>query len=117
MALAAGLSTGAAQVLSITEMRDATPTIAKRFREHGAAADVVFFGSQRKLEAAVIPAALFSAFADVFEDLVIAADVRERRAADDGKRYTSAEVDEMLGGGRADRAESLAALKVELGLD
>lgn len=80
------------------------------------AADVVFFGSQRRFEGAVIPATLFTAFADVLEDLIIAERVRERREADTGVRLSMDEVDQMLGYDPADETTDLAALRAELGL-
>lgn len=117
MARTLGFSTGTPNpVLSITEMREAAPQVAKSFREDGLAADVVFFGSQRRFDGALIPAALFTAFADVLEDLVIAQRVRERRETDTGVRFTLDEVDEMLGHDPAAREADLAALRAELGL-
>lgn len=47
------------EIASTSEVRDRLPSIAKAFRERGAAAAPVCFGSHRKPEAVIVPAALF----------------------------------------------------------
>jgi len=57
----------------------------------------VLFGSHRRPEAAIIPYELVELLDPVIEDLVIAARVAERLAADDGTRFGVDEVAAELG--------------------
>ena len=75
-------------VLPTSEARALLTSITAQFREHGAACGPVLFGSHRVPEAALIPYELVELLDPIIEDLVIAARIRERRAADDGVRYT-----------------------------
>lgn len=72
-------------------------TITAAFREAGAAAGIVVFGSHRRPEAAVIPYELVELLDPVIEDLVIAQRVRDRLAEDDGSRLTLDQVADRLG--------------------
>ncbi len=103
-------------VLTVTEARKATSEIARRFGKDGVFAEPVFFGSHRKPVAVMIPAALYVAFAEAFEDLVIAERIRERRALDDGTRISAIELDAVVGSRKADRALARKEIIAELGL-
>lgn len=80
------------EVLPTSEARKLLTAITAEFREHGAASGPVLFGSRRRPEAAIVPYELIELLDPIIEDLVIAARVRERLAADDGARYTLEEV-------------------------
>jgi hypothetical protein len=84
-------------VLPTSEARALLTTITAEFREHGAACGPVLFGSHRVPEAALVPYELVELLDPIIEDLVIAARVRERRAADEGVRYTLDEAAAELG--------------------
>lgn len=84
-------------VLPTSEARAELTTITADFRAHGAAAGIVVFGNRRVPEAAVVPYELVELLDPVIEDLVIAARVRERLAADDGRRHSLDEVAASLG--------------------
>ncbi|MCU1350903.1 MAG: hypothetical protein JWM05_112, partial [Acidimicrobiales bacterium] len=66
--------------------------ITAAFREQGAAAGIVIFGNRRVPEAAVVPYELVELLDPIIEDLVIAARVRERLAADEGERFSLEDV-------------------------
>jgi hypothetical protein len=68
-------------VLPSNEARTELPKALRRFREHGALAEPIVFGSHRKPEAVVIPFELYSQLLPVIEDLEIAQLVRARQAA------------------------------------
>lgn len=85
------------EVLPTSEARALLTSITRQFREHGAACGPVLFGSHRVPEAAVIPYELVELLDPIIEDLVIAARIRERRAADDGVRYNLDEAADELG--------------------
>ena len=85
------------EVLPTSEARALLTSITAQFREHGAACGPVLFGSHRVPEAALVPYELIELLDPIIEDLVIAARVRERRAADDGVRYTIDEAAAELG--------------------
>ncbi len=87
------------EVLPTSEARASLTQITAGFREHGAAAGLVVFGSRRVPEAAVVPYELIEYLDPIIEDLVIAARLRERLGADDGTRYSIDEVAESLGFG------------------
>lgn len=109
------LGTRVGRVLSVTEARSAMPQIAKRFRS-GAGAEVVFFGSQRHADVAMIPAKVYETLMNLFEDVALADLLRERYATDDGTRVTMAELDALDGVDSVEldaRADELAR---ELGL-
>lgn len=55
-------------IASTSEVREQLPSITKRFREQGAAAAPVCFGSHRKPEAVLIPAALFERLLPYLDD-------------------------------------------------
>ena len=85
------------EVLPTSEVRKYLTSITAVFREHGAASGPVLFGSRRKPEAAIVPYELIELLDPIVEDLVIAARVRERLAADDGTRHTVEDVATSLG--------------------
>jgi hypothetical protein len=76
------------EVLPTSEARAELSAITAGFREQGAAAGIVVFGNRRVPEAAVVPYELVELLDPIIEDLVIAARVRERLAADDGERFS-----------------------------
>ncbi len=67
-----------APILPSREARTEIPKALRRFREEGATADPVIFGSHRRPEAVVIPFELYTALQPAIEELEIAAIVRER---------------------------------------
>jgi antitoxin StbD len=77
------------EVLPTSEARAHLTSITAEFRERGAACGPVIFGSHRAPEAALVPYELVELLDPIIEDLVIAARVRERLAADDGERVTA----------------------------
>ena len=85
------------EVLPTSEARAQLTRITAQFRAHGAACGPVLFGSHRVPEAALVPYELVELLDPIIEDLVIAARVRERRATDDGTRYTLDEAAAELG--------------------
>ena len=85
------------QVLPTSEARALLTSITAQFRARGAACGPVLFGSHRVAEAALVPYELVELLDPIIEDLVIAARVRERRAADDGVRYSLDEAAAELG--------------------
>lgn len=103
-------------VLSVSEARAAAPAIARRFRTEGITGEVVFFGSHRRPDAAIVPAALLEALGPFLEDLIIAEKVRARAAADSGDRTSLAELDRALGLSEADVADEADRVALELGL-
>lgn len=80
------------EVLPTSEARRLLTAIAAEFRERGAASGPVLFGSRRRPEAAIVPYELIELLDPLIEDLVIAARVRERLAADTGTRHSLKEV-------------------------
>jgi len=80
-----------------SEARAELTSITAAFRDGGAAAGIVVFGSYRRPEAAVIPYELVELLDPIIEDLVIAQRVRERLADDDGTRLTLDQVATRLG--------------------
>ena len=89
--------TSKVSVLPTSEARAHLTAITAQFREHGTAAGPVLFGSHRKAEAAIVPYELIELLDPIIEDLVIAARVAERLAADDGTRYGLDEITSELG--------------------
>lgn len=67
--------------------RDLNRTL-KRFRAEGAAAAPVVRGAHRKPEAVLLPYEAYEVMREIIEDTAIAAQVRERDAADDGSRIS-----------------------------
>ena len=85
-----------APVPTTTARAQLTATV-KRFREEGETADPVVFGSHRRAEAVIMPAAQYDLFLELVEDAAIALRIAERAAEDDGRRYTLSEVADELG--------------------
>lgn len=81
---------------TISEARARLTKIVASFRE-GQDAEPVVFGDRRTPEAVVIPYALYELLQDVAEELVIAAQVQERRAADTGVRHSFEDVAARFG--------------------
>lgn len=65
-------------VLPSSEVRKSFPAVLRRFRDGGADAEPVVFGSHRKPEAVIIPFALYDAIYPLLEDIEVAALIRER---------------------------------------
>ncbi len=108
--------TQAPRVLSTTEAREAIPGLARRFRQEGLAADIVFFGPHRRPAGEIVPVELLEALAPYLEDLVVAHRVRERLADHAGERVSLDELDERLGFTRDKIAAQAAILRREGGL-
>lgn len=103
------------RVLTTSEAREQVPAIAQRFREQGAAAEIVFFGPHRRAEAAIVPLALLEELAPLIEDFLLARRVRERLASE-AARVSLAEVDARLGLSDEELAVAERELRDELGL-
>ena len=103
-------------VLTVTEAREAAPGIAREFRDKGIAGGVVFFGSHRRPDAAIVPGVLLEALEPYLEDLVIAHRVRTR-ATEVGEALTLDELDEAVGFDTEDVELAAKELREELGLD
>lgn len=56
------------EIASTSEVRERLPSIARTFRERGAAAAPVCFGSHRRPEAVILPAALFERLLPYLQD-------------------------------------------------
>lgn len=104
------------RVLTTTEAREAIPSIALRCHELGIDAGIVFYGPQRRAEAAIIPVALLEALAPFLEDVALAETLRLRRAEDTGVRHTLAELDELHGFDPAAVDAAKDQLRRDLGL-
>lgn len=104
------------RVLTTTEAREAIPSIAQRCHDEGIDAGIVFYGPQRRAEAAIIPVALLEALAPYLEDVALAETLRQRRAEDTGVRHTLAELDEVHGFDQADVGAAKDQLRRDLGL-
>ena len=86
------------EVMPTAETRTQLSRIVSGFRENGAAAGVVVFGSHRKSEAAILPIAVYEALSDQINELVANARLADRLAEpDDGTRSTTDEVAARLG--------------------
>ena len=85
------------EVMPTSEARAELTSITAAFREDGAAAGIVVFGSYRRPEAAVIPYELVELLDPIIEDLVIAQRVQDRLANDDGTRLSLDQVASRLG--------------------
>lgn len=109
-------STVPRNVLTVTEAREAAPGLAREFRDKGIAGGVVFFGSHRRPDAAIVPGALLEALEPYLEDLVIAERVRGR-SDDDGETMTLAELDEAVGFNAEEVGLAAKELREEFGLD
>ncbi|CAN5752731.1 hypothetical protein BH23ACT10_BH23ACT10_13420 [soil metagenome] len=83
--------------VTTSEARSGLTATVRRFREQGAAAEPVLFGSHRKPEAVILPYEAYETLRTVVEDLAIAVELRDRDASDDGTRYTFADVADELG--------------------
>lgn len=103
-------------VLTVTEAREAAPSLARKFRDEGLAGGVVFFGSHRRPDAAIVPGELLEALEPYLEDLVIAQRVRAR-AAEGGEAITLDELDEALGFDAEEVELAATELREELGLN
>jgi hypothetical protein len=75
---------------TISEARSRLPAHVRRFREEGLDAEPVILGDRRHPDAALLPYETFLLLLDVAEDVAIAQRVRERDAADSGRRTTLA---------------------------
>jgi hypothetical protein len=113
---APALSFHATNVLTTTEAREAIPRIAQRCHDQGIGAGIVFYGPQRRAEAAIIPIALLEALAPYLEDVVLAETLRLRKADDTGVRYTLDELDAEHGFVRAEVETAKEQLRRDLGL-
>ena len=110
------LSFSPTKVLTTTEAREAIPAIAKRCHDEGIDAGIVFYGPQRRAEAAIIPIALLEALAPYLEDIALAETLRQRRAQDNGVRHTLAELDALHGFDSAAVDADKVQLQRDLGL-
>jgi PHD/YefM family antitoxin component YafN of YafNO toxin-antitoxin module len=86
-----------AHPVTTTEARDTLTSTVRRFREQGAAAEPVVFGSHRKPEAVVLPYQAFEELRELVEELLVVRTVRQRDARDSGRRRSLREVGDALG--------------------
>ena len=93
------LTVGTTQkVMPTAETRSRLSQIVANFRDRGAAAGVVVFGSHRKSEAVIVPIEIFDALSEQIGQLVADARLVERLGApDDGVRLTTDQVAANLG--------------------
>ena len=86
------------KVMPTAETRSRLSQIVANFRDQGAAAGVVVFGSHRKSEAVIVPIEIFDALSDQIGELVADARLAERLGApDDGLRLSTEQVAANLG--------------------
>jgi PHD/YefM family antitoxin component YafN of YafNO toxin-antitoxin module len=81
------------QILPTGEARQALTKFLKVFREEGADAEPIFFGSHRKPEAVVLSYEAYDALLDALDDALIAQQVKDRDASDTGERMS---LDELI---------------------
>ena len=105
-----------ARVLTTTEAREAIPGIARRCHDEGIDAGIVFYGPQRRAQAAIVPIALLEALAPFLEDVVLAETLRQRRAEDSGVRRTLVELDLVHGFDADDVEAAKDQLRRDIGL-
>lgn len=74
------------------EARDHLSSYLKIFRDQGADAEPVVFGSHRKAEGVILSYQRYERFIEVLDDLVASEEVREALAHDTGKRVELADV-------------------------
>ena len=86
-----------AHPVTTTEARSALTATVRRFREEGAGAEPVMFGSHRKPEAVVMPYETYHELVALAEKITVAQTLRERDAQDSGRRHSLLEVAETLG--------------------
>jgi hypothetical protein len=108
-------STTPRHVLTVTEAREAAPRLAREFRDKGIAGGVVFFGSHRRPDAAIVPGELLEVLEPFLEDLVIAQRVRVR-AAEGSEALSLAELDAAVGFDTDEVELATTELRRELGL-
>jgi antitoxin StbD len=81
----------------MNEARRCLAATGRCFREHGADAEPVFFGSHRKPVGVMLSYEYFLRLLDQIDDRAITAEVQRRDAADDGARRPIEEVARDLG--------------------
>lgn len=86
-----------AHPVSTTEARETLTATVRRFREKGATAEPVVFGSHRKPEAVVMPYEQYTALRDLVEEAGVALMLRDRDRQDSGVRRTLDEVADRFG--------------------
>jgi antitoxin StbD len=79
------------------EARRSLPQMSRCFREKGAAAEPVFFGSHRKLVGVMLSYERYLQLLDLLDDLASALEIRRRDRMDDGERMTLEELIEDQG--------------------
>ncbi len=91
-----------AKVVTTGEARDALHQIAKRF--DGGEGEPVYFGSHRRAQGVIVPVDVWEKLLEQAEDELDMGLARDRLAGDDGRRLTSAEVNDVFDRLRADRS-------------
>lgn len=86
-----------AHPVTTTDARQGLTNTVKRFRQQGATAEPLIFGSHRKPEAVMLPYEAYEALVALAEEVGVAATIRERDAGDTGRRYSLREVAEEFG--------------------
>ena len=86
-----------AHPVTTSEARQNLTATVRRFREQGASADPVVFGSHRRPEAVVIPYQAYEELVELAEEIVVAHTLRERDERDSGRRYSLSEAAAKLG--------------------
>jgi hypothetical protein len=107
----------ATRVMTTTEARERLPEVARRVRDVGLDAEVLFYGPNRRPEVALVPAGLMEILSPYIEDILIAERVRARQAEYAGRPTKSlAEIDAALGFDPETIAAQSDALAAELGI-
>jgi PHD/YefM family antitoxin component YafN of YafNO toxin-antitoxin module len=92
-----------AKVVTTGEARDALHQIAKRF--DGGEGEPVYFGSHRRAQGVIVPVDVWEKLLEQAEDELDIGLARDRLVGDDGRRLTSAEVNDVFDRLRAYRSE------------
>jgi antitoxin StbD len=89
-------------VLPMKEARKSLPRMSRCFREQGAAAEPVFFGSHRKLVGVMLSYERYVQMLDLLDDFAAVLEIRRRDREDTGERMTLEELIEEQGFDPAD---------------
>lgn len=84
--------TPAQTVVPSIEAREHLSKYLKLFRDQGADAEPVIFGSHRKAEGVILSYQRYERLIEILDDLVASEEVRDAMAADTGKRIELADV-------------------------
>jgi antitoxin StbD len=86
------VAAGSQSVVPSAEARERLSSYLRLFREEGAQAAPVVFGSHRKAEGVILSYARYVRLVEILDELVASEEVREALAKDAGERVELAEV-------------------------